>query len=129
MCLLNLQTTQGWKQLCVHWRTRLEFRMILTNCRNGLRKKKKKKERFLSHRQKCEALPRRHTKLHKYRMWLIQLVCTSTEQDPGAREDHKLNKSQQCQVAAIKANNPGIFSLKGVVCKTCEIIFPLYTVL
>lgn len=61
---------------------------------------------------------RRHTKLHKCRMWLIQLICTSAEQDPGAREGHNLNKSQQCHVEAIKANNPGIFSLKGVVFKT-----------
>lgn len=58
-------------------------------------------------------------------MQLIQLVCSSAEQDPGATEDHKLNKSQQCHVAAIKANETGIFPVKGVACNTCEIISPL----
>lgn len=51
----------------------------------------------------------KHTKLLKFRMCLIQLVWTFTEHYSGAREDHKLSKSQQCHVAAIKANNTGFF--------------------
>ena len=63
---------------------------------------------------------------HKYKMgdtWLDSSIC---EKDLGVLEDNKLNMSQQCDMAAKKANSILGCISRSIEYRAREVIMPLY---
>jgi len=67
--------------------------------------------------------------MHQYRFGADLLESSSVERDLGVLVDNRLTMSQQCSLAAKKAN--GILGCirRSVVSRTREVLLPLYTAL
>ena len=79
---------------------------------------------------KCQVLHLgKRNQMHSYRTGDIWLSNTTNEKDLGIVVDHKLNMSQQCDIAAKKAN--AIFGCinRSITLKSREVLVPLYTAL
>ncbi|KAK4806239.1 hypothetical protein QYF61_013383 [Mycteria americana] len=80
-------------------------------------------------RGKCKVLPLGRNPGHQYMLGATQLESSLAEKTLGLLVDTKLNMSQQCALAAKKAN--GILGCVGrsVLSKSREVILPPYSAL
>jgi len=76
---------------------------------------------------KCRVLHQgRNNPMHQYRLWADMLENNSVERDLGVLVDDRLTMSQQCGLAAKKAN--GILGCirRSVASSSKEVLLPLY---
>ena len=86
--------------------------------------------RMKFNRDKCQVLHLgRGNQMQSYRMGDTWLNNTTSEKDLGIVVDHKLNMSQQCDVAAKKANAILGCINRSIASKSREVIIPLYSAL
>ena len=83
--------------------------------------------RFNTAKCKVLHLGRRNPR-HLYRQEGAVLESSPTEKDLGVLMDEKFNMSQQCALAARKANGI-VCSIRGSGCRAREVVVPLYSVL
>lgn len=81
-------------------------------------------------KEKCKILHLgRKNERHKYRMGDTWLDSSTCERDLGVLVDDKLNMSQQCDVAAKKANAILGCINRSIVSRSKEVLIPLYSAL
>ena len=71
----------------------------------------------------------KRNQLHNYKMGDTWLSKTTREKDLGIVVNHKLNMSQQCNVATKKANAILGCINRSIVSKSCEVLVSLYSAL
>jgi len=67
--------------------------------------------------------------MYQYRLGADLLECGSVERDLGVLVDDRLTMSQQCALAAKKANGILGWIRKSVARRSREVLLPLYAVL
>ena len=72
---------------------------------------------------------KKRNQLHSYKMGDTWLSKTTSKKDLGIVVDHKLNMSQQCDVATKKANAILGCINRSIVSKSCKMLVPLYSAL
>jgi len=82
------------------------------------------------HKGKCSVLHLgRNKPMHQYRLGADLLESSSVERDTGVLLDDTLTMSQQCALAAKKANGILGYIRRSVASRSREVLLPLYTVL
>jgi len=71
----------------------------------------------------------RNNLMHEYRLEADVLESSSVERDLGVLVDDRLTMSQQCALAAKKANGVLGCIRRSVASRTREVLLPLYTAL
>ncbi|GAB0209187.1 mitochondrial enolase superfamily member 1 [Grus japonensis] len=81
-------------------------------------------------KDKCKVLHlEKHNPGVQHRLGSTQLGTSSVERDLGILVDNKLNTSEQCAAAAMKADRMLACINKGITSRDKEVIIPLYSVL
>ena len=81
-------------------------------------------------RDKCQVLHLgKRNQLYNYKIGDNWLSKTTSKKDLGIVVDHKLNMSQQCDVATKKANAILGCINRSIVSKSCKVLVPLYSTL
>jgi len=79
---------------------------------------------------KCRVLHLgRNNLMHQYRLGVDLLESSSAERNLGVLVDDRLTMSQQCALAAKKANGILGCTRRSVASRTREVLLPLYTAL